>query len=138
LKRNRARRSGRSPRSCTIPQNYRAARERGSDESACRPAHTHTWSGTARREGAAWLLHFTHTTSTRPARDCDESFRCEPDADVRGALRCTPTRTFGHHGNDRLIPTYFRVPLLLARGRALPVAAYGSDSGHASVTVREQ
>jgi hypothetical protein len=99
---------------------------------------THTWSGTARREGSAWLLHVTHTTSTRPARDCDESFRCEPDADVRGALRCTPTRTFGHHGNDRLIPTYFRVPLLLARGRALSVAAHGSDSGHVSVTVRER
>ena len=32
LKRNRARRSGRSPRSCTIPRNYRAARERGGDE----------------------------------------------------------------------------------------------------------
>lgn len=97
----------------------------------------HTWSGTARREGSAWLLHFTHTTSTRPARDCDESFRCVPDADVRGALRCTPTRAFGHHGNDRLVPTYFRVPLLLARGRALRVSAAGSDSGHASVTVRE-
>lgn len=98
---------------------------------------THTWSGTARREGSAWLLHFTHTTSTRPARDCDESFRCVPDADVRGALRCTPTRAFGHHGNDRSIPTYFRVPLVLARGRALGVSATGSDSGHASVTVRE-
>lgn len=98
----------------------------------------HTWTGTARREGSAWLLHFTHTTSTRPARDCDESFRCEPDADVRGALRCTPTRTLGHHGNDRLVPTYFRVPLLLAHGRALAVAAHGSDSGHVSVTVRER
>jgi O-succinylbenzoic acid--CoA ligase len=32
-KRNRARRSGRSLRSCTIPRNYRAARERGADES---------------------------------------------------------------------------------------------------------
>jgi hypothetical protein len=99
---------------------------------------THTWSGTARREGSEWRLRFTHTTSTRPARDCDESLRCVPDADVRGALRCTSDRTFGHHGNDAWIPTYLRVPLLLARGRAIHVDATGSDSGHARVTVRER
>lgn len=96
----------------------------------------HVWSGTARREGRAWLLHFTHTTSTQPARDCDESFRCEPDPEIRGALRCQANRTFGHHGNDRLIPTYLRVPLLLLRGRAIVVDASGSSSGSARVVAR--
>jgi len=98
---------------------------------------TDAWTGTARRDGDAWLLRFTHTTSTQPARDCDESFRCTPDAEVGDALRCTSTRTFGHHGGDRWIPTYFRFQLRLARGRALSVEATGSsDSGYTIPTVR--
>lgn len=96
----------------------------------------HVWTGDARAEGRTLWLHFTHTTSTLPARDCDETFRCEPDDVVREGLRCVSARTFGHHGDDARIPTYLRVPLLLARGRALVVDASGSDGGDARVVAR--
>ncbi|MEZ4251141.1 MAG: hypothetical protein R3B99_23250 [Polyangiales bacterium] len=92
-----------------------------------------TWTGDVRREGDVRWLHFTHTTSTRPARECDETFRCAPDPTLRDTIRCTATRDAGHHGNDRLIPSYLRMPLLLGRGRTLQVRATGSDSGTAHV-----
>jgi hypothetical protein len=87
----------------------------------------HVWTGDAQTRGSTLFLHFTHTTSTRPAQACEETFRCDPDETVRDALRCVSTRTFAHHGSDGHIPAYFRVPLLLARGRALVVDASGSD-----------
>lgn len=96
-------------------------------------AHTedfaHRWTGEGRSEGGALLLRFVHTTATAtaPASACDLTLRCVADATVADALRCTPLRAIGHHGADRWIPSYLRVPLLLGRGRWLVVDAYGHD-----------
>lgn len=94
-------------------------------------AHTddfvHRWTGEARDEGGALLLRFVHTTATAPPSACDLTLRCAPDATVADALRCAPLRPIGHHGDDRWVPSYLRVPLLLGRGRWLVVDAYGHD-----------
>jgi hypothetical protein len=82
----------------------------------------------ARDEGGALLLRFVHTTATAPPSACDLTLRCAPDATVADALRCAPLRPIGHHGDDRWVPSYLRVPLLLGRGRWLVVDAYGHDS----------
>ncbi len=87
----------------------------------------HRWTGEARDEDGALHLHFRHTTATTPPRPCDLTLRCVPDPDVADALRCTSIRSLGHHGDDRLIPSYLHVPLLLGRGRWLVVDAYGRD-----------
>lgn len=87
----------------------------------------HRWTGEARDEGGALLLRFVHTTATAPPSACDLTLRCVRDATVADALRCVPLRPIGHHGADRWVPSYLRVPLLLGHGRWLIVDAYGHD-----------